>query len=124
MARCQVEPPLNKEPVGIVLISREGKMCVQVVLCLLIMVFAEDVRRITDNRIKASPLHNLWILSVPVEGIDTVVYFLIEETHLFVFIKIRPDKGVPTLNVIAQIRKHSFMEHSQLGSQAFLRLTL
>src|SRR2546421_8382611 len=124
MALCQVETLLNKEPVGIVLISREGEMCAEVVLCFLIVILAEDIGRIADDCIKAATFHNFWILGLPVEGIDAVAFFLIEETHLFVIIKIWPDKGVTTLNVVAQIRQHSFMEQSKLGGQTFLRLTL
>src|SRR5438874_1535728 len=94
MALCQVEALLNKEPVGIVLISREGEMCAEVVLCFLIVILAEDIGRIADDCIKAATFHNFWILGLPVEGIDAVAFFLIEETHLFVIIKIWPDKGV------------------------------
>src|SRR5436305_12187009 len=98
MAICQLETLLNEEPIGIVLISREGKMRAKIVLCLLIVVFAEDVGRITDNCVKTSPSHNLRVLGLPIEDIDTVAYFLIEETHLFVVIEVWPDKRVSTLN--------------------------
>ena len=99
-------------------------MCAEVVLCLLIVVFAEDVGWIADDCVKAAPSHNLRVLGLPVESIEAVAFFLIEETHLLVIVEIRPDKGVTTLNIVAQIRQHSFMEQSKLGSQAFLRLTL
>src|SRR6266566_1502130 len=102
MALCQPEALLNEEPVGIVLISREGKMCAEVVLCLLIVVFAEDVGRIADYCVKAAPSHNLRVLGLPIEGIDAVAYFLIKETHLFVIVEIWPHKGVPALNIGAQ----------------------
>src|SRR5712692_9781426 len=98
MALCQVETLLNKEPVGIVLISCEGEMCAEVVLCLLIVVFAKDVRRIADDCVKAAPSHNLRVLGLPIEGIDAIAFFLIEEAHLFVIIEIRRDKGVTTVN--------------------------
>src|SRR5260370_3126320 len=112
MALCQIDALLNKEPVGIVLISRKAEMSTQVVLCLLVVVFAEDIGRIADDCIKAAASHNLCILGRPVEGIDAVAFFLIEETHLLVIVEIQCDKGVTTLNIVAQIRQHSFMEQS------------
>ena len=70
---------------------------------------------------RASPAaENLWELGGPVEDVDAVAFFVIEQGHLLLLVEVGADEGVAAFDVVAQVGQGAFVEQAQDGLQALL----
>src|ERR1035437_1033731 len=82
-----------------------------------------DVGRVTDDSIETASLENLGKLGVPVENVNAVAFFVVEQGHLLLLIEVRADEGIAALDVIAEVRQGTLVEQTKDGLQALLSLT-
>ena len=80
-------------------------------------------RRISNHRVEATGFHNFRELGIPIENVDTVALFVVEEAHLLVFVKVRADEGVAAFDVVAEVGEGARAEELEVLADGFFGFT-
>src|SRR5436309_1686025 len=80
-----------------------------------------NVWRVPNHRIKPTRFHDLRELRLPVEDVDAVAFFVLEQRALVVFVEFGADEGVAALDVAGEVGQGTFVEELELVFEALLR---
>src|ERR1035438_8742259 len=81
-----------------------------------------DVGRVTDDSIETASLENLGELGVPVEDVNVVAFFVVEQGHLLLLVEVWTDEGITAFDVVTEVRQGTFVEQTEDGLKALLGL--
>jgi len=62
-----------------------------------------DIRRIPNHAVEAAAFHDFRKGFLPVEDVDAVLCFLVEEGHLIVLVEVGADERVAALDIAAEV---------------------
>ena len=72
-----------------------------------------DIRWIPDHRVEPSGLDDLGKLGIPVERVDPVALFLVDQVELLPFVEVGADERVAALDVVSEIGQGALVEHPE-----------
>ena len=79
--------------------------------------FHADIRRIPNHGVESACCHDLGKFGVPVEGVDAVAFFFVDQAELLAFVEIGADERVAALDVVGEVREGALVEEPKALSQ-------
>src|SRR5437773_9163642 len=109
---AQTNSLLNEQMISVKLVRRRLVPSSEIISLSVVpmLIFQQDVRWITDYRIKAAPLHDCREFGFPIEDINPKVILIPEEASLLALIIFRTDERVTALDVSSKIGQRAHVK--------------